>query len=405
METNQITLHDWQAQAWQSKKRFIYFCAGVQSGKTTFGAVWIMNESMEHGAGDYLIVSPTYKILQQSTLQKFQEIVPKGWGVFNKAESTFRTRDGCTFFLRSADKPESIEGITAKAIWADEASLMKPSIWVMMQGRVSRTQGRILMTFTPISLNWIYREIENDKARKKEAQQEGIDPNTVSDIDFIRFASVDSPYFPIEEYERAKRTLPSHVFQLRYQGIFGKPEGLIYPDFQDHMIVQPFAIPREWRSAGGIDFGQANPFVAGKAALDPSNDVLYLYDEYYMPRKTYNEHQKYLSHDITYYADPSGAQDIEELRERDFDVQPANNDVSTGINAITERIKTNRFKVFVSCLNTIDEFSLYQRERNQSSGEWRDKPLKQNDHCMDMIRYLVMGLDEGAGIADRIEWI
>jgi len=365
----------------------------------------MINESTEQGPGDYLIVAPTYKILQQSTLQKFQEIAPRGWGVLNKAESTFRSYNGCTFFLRSADKPESIEGITAKAIWADEASLMKPLIWVMMQGRVSRTQGRILMTFTPISLNWIYREIEDDKKRKKEAVQEGVDPDSVSDIDFIRFASVESPYFPREEYERAKRTLSTHTFNLRYAGIFDKPEGLIYPDFQDYMVVQPFAIPTEWRSAGGIDFGQANPFVAGKGAIDPKTDVLYIYDEYYMAGKIYDYHQNYLSKDITYFADPSGKQDIEELRARDFDIQEANNDVRTGIDAVTARVKTDRLKIFVNCFNTIDEFSLYQRERNRTTGEWYDKPLKQNDHCMDMLRYMIMGLDKEADIADRIEWI
>lgn len=384
--------------------RFIYFCAGVQSGKTTFGAVWIINEGERCGPGDYLIIAPTYKILQQSTMQKFQEIAPCGWGVFNKAESTFRTRDGRTFFLRSADKPESIEGITAKAIWADEASLMKPTIWVMMQGRVSRTQGRILMTFTPISLNWIHHELESDKARRKEAKAQGLDPESASDIDFIRFASVESPYFPKEEFERARRTMPAHAFQLRYEGIFGKPEGLIYPDFQDHMIVDSFAIPKEWARAGGMDFGQANPFVALKGALEPRNDVLYIYDEYYMAGKIYDDHQNYLSPDTTYYADPTGAQDIEELRARDFDIQGANNDVSTGIDAVIARIKTNRLKIFKNCLNTIDEMSLYQRERNQSSGEWRDKPLKQNDHCMDALRYLVMGIEEW-GEARGIEWI
>ncbi|NIQ17326.1 MAG: hypothetical protein GTN43_00725, partial [Candidatus Aenigmarchaeota archaeon] len=166
METNEIRLHEYQVKAWKSKKRFIFFCAGVQSGKTTFGSVWIMNEAQERGAGDYLIMAPTYKILQQSTMQKFRELIPKGWGTLNKAESVFRTKDGKAFFMRSADKPESIEGITANAIWADEASLMKADAWLMMQGRVSRTQGRILCTFTPIALNWVHKELEKDKERR-----------------------------------------------------------------------------------------------------------------------------------------------------------------------------------------------------------------------------------------------
>jgi len=329
-------------------------------------------------------------------MQKFQEIVPRGWGVFNKSESTYRTIDGKTFFLRSADKPESIEGITAQAIWADEASLMKPNIWVMMQGRVSRTQGRILCTFTPISLNWIHHEIERDKERRKL----GLD----SDINFIQFRSIDSPYFPRKEYERAKATLPAHQFQLRYDGIFGKPEGLIYPDFNSRQhVVDDFPIPDEWQKAGGIDFGQANPFVALKGALEPEKDILYIYDEYYKSNDVYDEHQKHLDENITYFADPSGAQDIAELQYRGFDIQQAENDVNLGINHVTERIRTGRLKVFKSCINTIDEFSLYQRERNQTTGEWRDKPLKQNDHTQDSLRYLIMGLSNYGG--GEIVWL
>ena len=82
--------HPGQLKAWNATERFIFFCAGVQSGKTTFGSVWIINEAQEHGAGDYLIVAPTYRILNQSTLQKFREIVPSGWGIFNKADSARR---------------------------------------------------------------------------------------------------------------------------------------------------------------------------------------------------------------------------------------------------------------------------------------------------------------------------
>jgi PBSX family phage terminase large subunit len=394
METTQIdqteiTLHQHQIKAWQSEKRFIFLCAGVQSGKTTLGSIWIVNEAQQCGPGDYLIIAPTFRILQQSTMQKFQEYW-RGTGVYNKAESVFRMKGGYTFFLRSADNPPSIEGITAKGIWADEASLMKPDIWVMMLGRVSRTMGRILMTFTPISLNWVHKEIERDKKEAQEKKRE-------RDIEFIQFRSIDSPYFPREEYERAKRTLPSHIFGLRYEGIFGKPEGLVYPDFtgiSGYHVCKPFAVPKEWRKGGGIDFGhRPAPFVALKGAIDPATDILYVYDEYYQTEKTYDQHKDYLSRDFTYFADPSGAQDIAELQQRGIDTQSAINDVGPGINAVTERIKTNRLRVFEGCINLIDEFALYQYERNQTTGEWRDKPLKANDHCMDALRYLIMGLD------------
>lgn len=386
METNRIELHEWQVKAWNSKKRFVFFCAGVQSGKTTFGSVWIINESEKRGGGDYLIIAPTYKILQQSTLQKFTELVPRGWGVFNKADSTFKTRTGITFFLRSADKPESIEGITAQAIWADEASLMKPNIWLMMQGRVSRTQGRILCTFTPISLNWVHKEIERDKERRLRGEE--------GDIDFIQFRSVDSPYFPKEEYERAGRMLTPSQFKLRYMGIFGKAEGLVYADFGSRNIVDDFAIPDDWRRAGGIDWGYNNPFVALEGALSP-DDVLYIYKERYQDRRLLDEHAKHLNHKVDYEADPSGLLERKELQAMGFVVRPADNDVNMGIQKVNARIRPTtddersvRLKVFKSCIHTIDEFSLYRYDED------KEKPVKEDDHAMDSLRYLVMRIDK-----------
>lgn len=390
-EQKKIILHEWQVKAWQAQKRFIFFCAGVQSGKTTFGSVWIINESERRGAGDYLVVAPTYKILNQSTLQKFKELIPRGWGVFNKADSTFITKDGRTFFLRSADKPESIEGITAQAIWADEASLMKADAWLMMQGRVSRTLGRILCTFTPIALNWIHKELEKDKERIRKGLE--------GDIDFIQFRSVDSPYFPKEEFERAKRMLTATQFRLRYEGIFGKAEGLIYPDFDNRHIVEDFKVPADWTRIGGMDFGFNNPFVALDGAVSP-DDVLYIYKERYRNRCLLKEHVPFLNTAVSYFADPSGLQERRELRAFDMDIVPGNNDVALGIQKVTARIKpltdddrTIRLKVFKSCINTIDEFALYRYKEGQDKEILKEEPEKKDDHAMDALRYLVIGLD------------
>ena len=359
-----------------------------------FGSVWIVNEAESVDWSDFIILAPTYKILQQSTLKKFFDMIPRGYGTYNKADSTFITRTGKTFYLRSAEHPESIEGITAGAIWADEAGLMKPDAWLFMQRRVSRTEGRILMTFTPKALNWIYYELY---LPWHQAQKEG---GEHPDIDFIQFRSVDSPYFPKDEYERARRSMTDHQFKLSYAGEFAKAEGLVYPDFDSRNICDDFAIPKEWRKAGGIDFGYVNPFVALRGALSP-DDVLYIYDCHYKERWTLRQHAERLSEDITYFYDPSGRQEAEELISMGFALQAANNDVDLGINRVNARIKgmpgddrTIRLKVFRSCIEVKDEIGLYQYEKNQSTGEWKDRPLKANDHSMDALRYLIMGIDD-----------
>lgn len=399
-----VTLHPWQDKAWHCKKRFICFCSGVQGGKTFFGSIWIINEIESSDWTDFIILAPTYRVLQQSTLQKFFDIIPRGYGVYNKADSTFKTRTGKIIFLRSADKPESIEGITAGAIWADEVGMMKPDAWLFMQRRVSRTMGRILMTFTPKALNWVYYDLY-----KPWMKSEGKHP----DIDFIQFRSVDSPYFPEAEFERAKQTMSEHQFKLSYEGEFAKAEGLVYPTFGSANIVDDFEIPKDWRRTGGIDFGYINPFCSLESALSP-DDELFIYKCHYRSGMTLREHSEFLDPDVVYFYDPSGRQEAEELISMGFELVPANNDIDLGIDRVNVRImgqtfaedgddsepqrlereRRVRLKVFRSCGDLIEPMGLYQYDKNQTTGEWRDKPLKVNDHSPDALRYLVMGVDE-----------
>lgn len=397
-----VTFKGWQAKAWQSTKRFLFLCGGVQGGKTTFGSIWIINEAMKRGKGDYIILAPTYRILQQSTLQKFKQYVPLGWGTFNKADSTFVTKDGCTFFLRSVDNPEAIEGITAKAIWADEASQMGEDAWIFMQARVGFTLGRICITTTPSGKNWIYKAVEQDKLNVLKGYP--------SDIEYIKFRSVDLGWFSMEEYERAKRTMTPAMFSRRYEGAFGTAEGLIYPDFsEDYNVCDPFPIPDDWMKIGGIDWGTRNPFVALKCALD-GDDVLYVYDEYYISRSTIADWAAHLDKSITYYGDPSGAQYILELIEKGYTIVSADNAVEPGIARVVARIRSDtdnpkdvRLKVFKPCVHTIYEFGAY-RYRDPIRGEIiKEEPLKVDDHAMDSLKYVCAAIELEKGM--KIRWI
>jgi hypothetical protein len=51
--------HRGQMRAWKSAKRFVVVLAGTQSGKTSFGPIWLLNEIQNRGPGDYMVVTPT----------------------------------------------------------------------------------------------------------------------------------------------------------------------------------------------------------------------------------------------------------------------------------------------------------------------------------------------------------
>jgi len=101
---------------------------------------------------------------------------------------------------------------------------------------------------------------------------------------------------------------------------------------------------------------------------------------------------------VFHWADPSGLQHFEEMRMMGIDIDAADNDVNAGIEKVNARIRTNRLKVFRSCKNLIDEFETYHWQ------EGKDKPFKENDHCMDSLRYLTMGLTDYAGDREII-WL
>ena len=86
--------------------------------------------------------------------------------------------------------------------------------------------------------------------------------------------------------------------------------------------------------------------------------------------------------------DPSAASFIVELRQAGFAVQAADNDVLDGIRQTAKQLQTGGLIFSSSCLHTLDEFQAYiWDEKAALHGE--DKPVKENDHCMDAVRYFV----------------
>jgi hypothetical protein len=58
-----LHFHRGQLRAWDSDKRIVAVIAGNQSGKTTIGPPWLHREMLRRGPGDYLVASPTFKLM------------------------------------------------------------------------------------------------------------------------------------------------------------------------------------------------------------------------------------------------------------------------------------------------------------------------------------------------------
>jgi len=377
-----------------STKPILIFAAGIQSGKSTVGAVKakIAMHKYTRKKDNFIITAPTYKILQQATLPAFLNIM-EGYGTYHKVDAMFKMHNGGTCFFRTATDPDSVVGITdVRFIWGDEAGLYSLYFHENIQARASFKQAQIVYTTSPYSLNWIYSDYIRPfhKGVKNE------------EVEIIQARSDENPYFPKEEFERKKRTMDPRRFNMVYGGEFHKLEGLVYSCFdEDAHVIEPIPLEKSFRIVAGVDWGYTNPAVISVIAVHGSKR--YLIHEWYQTQKTITQmvdHAKRLK-DLygieRFYCDPSSPANIQEFNKAGLTAIGANNDIRPGIDAFFECISDGNFKVFSGrAPHFLDEISMYHYPTISDVKPDKDVkdqlPVKQHDHILDSVRYVIYGL-------------
>ena len=380
-----IKLHDGQTAVFQTDARFVALIAGTGGGKTFVGPYWLAREIAKNPQGTFGVGAPTYKMLHRVTAPELVKAF-RGTtleGEYKSSAGEYRLPTGGIIYLCSMEDAYHTEGGQYFAWWLDEAGQMHSLVWTVVQARLGFHQGRCLFTTTPYNLGWLYREIY--------VLARAGDP----DYYVSQFRSIDNPYYPKAEFERARRTMDERTFAMRYLGEFRKMAGLVWPGLSGWICqldeiteAHSKAIddPESVRWVGGIDWGYNNPFVGLSGFVD-ADDVLWLYRERCQAETLLKDHAPSLDKHTTYYADPSGKQWIEELTSLGITTQSGLNDVQMGIERVTERGKTGRLRISPECRNLISEAETYHYKEDT------DKPMKEHDHCCDALRYMIMGLD------------
>lgn len=402
--------HAGQARAWRSTKRVVAVVAGAQSGKTTFGPAWLLREIQACGPGDYLVATPTYTLLERAALpallRLFRTLLKLG--EYNAAQRVFviseqaskrlfgRRHDPLTptrVIFGYADNPESLEAMTVKAAWLDEAGqkAFKQGSWESIRyRRTARWQGRILITTTPYAVRgWLAELIAS--------AQRG-DPY----VDVIRFDSTENPAFPREEFEEARRKLPRWKFDLFYRGVLTRPAGLIYDVFdRDVHAVPRFAIPKAWPRYIGLDFGGVN--TAAVFLAQAPDGRLYAYREYLEGGRTAAEHAEQLlgpepvHPTLVVGGSKSEGQWRAEFRAGGLAVRPPDqHEVEVGIDRVYATIKRGALFVFDDLQGLLDEFGSYSRVLDERGEPTEDIDDKSSYHRLDAVRYIVGYLERKA---------
>ncbi|MBQ6539813.1 MAG: PBSX family phage terminase large subunit [Oscillospiraceae bacterium] len=275
-----------------------------------------------------------------------------------------------------------IQGITFAGVLLDEVALQPRGFVEQACARCSVTGSKFWFNCNPESPgHWFYREWIKNPAAKNAL--------------YLHFSMRDNPSLS-PAIRRRYESLYSGVFYQRFVlGQWVAADGVIY-DFFDDSYVKPVPAVEFEKYYISCDYGTSNPTSFGLWGL--YNGVWYRVKEYYFAsreagyQKTdaeYVEDLLALAGELPVEAavvDPSAASFIQALYRRGIKVIRADNNVVSGIRITADLLKKGRIVITDVCTDAIREFSMYVWDRSSDT----DKPVKENDHAMDEIRYFAV---------------
>lgn len=366
------------------RDRFAGFVGGIGSGKSYAGAV---KGLLEAGSTKCLgvVTAPTYPMLRDATLRTYLDLAGDAIVDFHRSEMLATLANGSEVLFRSADNPDRLRGPNISWWHGDEASLYGADVWPVMIGRLREggKAGRAWITFTPKGRNWIYHRL--------------------SEFTLFRARTRDNPYLDDEFIRSLEASYTGGFARQELEGEFVSFEGLVYEDFDRTRHVQDRPGPFK-RYVAGLDEGYTNPAVILVVGLD-HDDRAHVAEEFYRRRVLQGEvvaeaKRLQAAYGIEmFFADPSAAGLIADLRANHVRVVEATNDVLPGIQRVKAVLAVQgdsrpRLTVQPSCVNVIAEFESYIWKEGRHGV--KDEPEKANDHALDALRYALMGIHRTA---------
>ena len=154
----QFQLLPWQQEVFADKTRFKVVAAGRRCGKSRLAATTLLIEGLRCPAGSaVLYVAPTNgqarQIIWNVLLDLGREVIA-GSHVNNQDITLI---NGATIYVRGADRPDTLRGVSLTYAVLDEVADIKPEAWEqVIRASLSDKKGRGLFIGTPKGRNWFF---------------------------------------------------------------------------------------------------------------------------------------------------------------------------------------------------------------------------------------------------------
>jgi len=219
----------WQQIVFKDPARFKVVAAGRRCGKSRLAATTLLIEGLRCPPGSaVLYVSPTMgqsrQIVWDLLLDLGRDIITNSH--VNNLDITLI--NGARIYVRGADRPDTLRGVSLTYAVLDEVADIKPEAWEqVIRASLSDKKGRALFIGTPKGRNWFYDTFK--------LGENGDDTDWKS----WHFTTQDNPLIDPTEIESAKKTLSSFAFKQEYLASFSNAGSDIFKEDWIKYGVEP----------------------------------------------------------------------------------------------------------------------------------------------------------------------
>lgn len=205
-----FSLLPWQQDVFKDTTRFKVIAAGRRCGKSRLAATTLLIEALRCPQGSaVLYVSPTMgqsrQIIWDLLLDLGREVIQSSH--VNNLDITLI--NGARIYVRGADRPDTLRGVSLTYAVLDEVADIKPEAWEqVIRASLSDKKGKAIFIGTPKGRNWFFDLFNLGKNE------------TDSDWKSWHFTTKDNPMIDPDEIESAKKTLSSFSFKQEYMASF-----------------------------------------------------------------------------------------------------------------------------------------------------------------------------------------
>jgi PBSX family phage terminase large subunit len=409
-----------------SKTTYRLLIGGFGSGKTTAVCAEDVIHCLTTPHARLLITAPTLQQVREAVLPELDKFIPPWFLEGGKSKGNPPAYDfinGSQIIVYASDDETKIRSLNLTAFHIEEASGVKHEIFNQLQTRL-RNKAAVVRDEDGNEIGWNFmgnlssnpedtwikenfllksKQLVGSQTVDVSIYENIMSEERVSMFETFISTSFDNEHLPPGTIERISAGKNDRWKQKYLYSKLDLKEGVVYPEIMKN-LVEPFDIPDSWLRVGGYDPGLNDPTAALIGAIDPSTNIIYVYNEYYITDQPIGYHAKNFTplwkpynklfplmacKDVLKRSKESGVSYKRYFSQlTGIFLKPAENDILAGVTKTRNYIYEGKVKFFNNLTNLKMEAVKYAYAKGS------DKPKDEYNHLMDSLRYMISPLPE-----------